>query len=176
MRLLATLFLISLLSACNNEAENDDISKTFFPIKGNIEAELKKLDTIPIAILKYSSNNGLPDTSLFDKQEFKKVAAELYSPDISSKDLKKYYRESVFMDNTINAIIMSYTTSEKEPVVRKIEVMIQPETERVRSIYVEKQEGQTLRKMIWTPGRNLQVITIVNEGPENIKTEKYTWE
>jgi hypothetical protein len=80
------------------------------------------------------------------------------------------------MDNTINAIIMSYTTSDKEPVVRKIEVMIQPETERVRSIYVEKHEGQTLRKMIWTPGRNLQVITIVNEGPENIKTEKYTWE
>jgi hypothetical protein len=176
MRLLVYLFLLSLLSACNNEPENDDINKTFFPIEGNIKAELKKLDSLPIAILKYTTKNGVSDTSIFDKEAFKKVAAELYTPDISSADLKKFYRESVFMDNTINTVTMSYSTTETDPVVRKIEVMIQPETEQVRSIYVEKQEGQMVRKMIWTPGRNLQIITLADGEPDNIKTEKFTWE
>jgi hypothetical protein len=176
MRLLVYLFLLSLLSACNNEPENDDINKTFFPIEGNIKAELKKLDSLPIAILKYTTEKGKSDTSIFDKEAFKKVAAELYTPDISSAELKKFYRESVFMDNTINTVTMSYSTTETEPVVRKIEVMIHPETEQVRSIYVEKQEGQTVRKMIWTPGRNLQIITMADGEPDNIKTEKFTWE
>lgn len=176
MRLIAFLFLLSLLSACNNEAENDDINKTFFPIEGNIKAELKKLDSLPIAILKYATDRGVSDTSIIDKEAFKIVAAQLYTPDISSPELKKHYRESVFMDNTINTVTMSYTTAEKEPIVRKIEVMIHPETEQVRSIYVEKQEGETLLKMIWTPGRNLQIISLVDGKPENTKTEKYNWE
>jgi hypothetical protein len=66
--------------------------------------------------------------------------------------------------------------------VRKIEVMIHPETEKVKSIYVEKLEksGDTAynRKMVWTSGKSLQLITITNlpGQAESIKTEKYNWE
>jgi hypothetical protein len=176
MRSFAFLILLSVFSACNNEPENDDINKTFFPIEGNIRAELKKIDSLPVTILKYSTEKGLSDTSIFSREEFRKIAEQLYTPDISSPELKKYYRESVFMDNTINTVTMSYTTTEKEPEIRKIEVMIHPESEEVRSIYVEKQNGQTLFKMVWTPGKNLQVITIPDGEPENIKTEKYSWQ
>ncbi len=179
MRLAIYLFLFFVLSSsCNDESKNEDVNKTFFPIEGNIKAELKALDSMPVAILKYTTEGQLSDTALIDKATFRKVAEMLYTPDISSPGLKKFYKESVFMDNTINTVTMSYTTTEQEPVVRKIEVTIQPESENVRSIYVEKQEGPVVAKMIWTPGKNLQVITITNKAgeAERIKTEKYTWE
>lgn len=176
MRLLAFLFLLVLISGCNNEPENDDINKTFFPIEGNIKAELKTLDSLPIAILHYRTADGKSDTGIISKEAFREVAAQLYQPDISSSEWKKYYHESVFMDNTINTVTMSYTTSDPKPVVRKIEIMLHPETDQVRSIYVEKHEGNTVKKMIWTPRRNLQIITMVDGETTNVKTEKYTWE
>jgi hypothetical protein len=178
--------LVLFLSACSSpgseEETNNDINKTFFPIAGNINAELKELDSLPVAVIKYTTVGDHTDTSIADKSELRKMAALLTNPDISSPELKLFYKEAVFMDNTINMVTMSYTTKSEEPLVRKIDVMIQPDTEKVKSIYVEKQEknGDTSinRKMVWTPGKNLQVITLTNlpGQQETIRTEKYSFE
>jgi hypothetical protein len=176
------LFLSACSSSGSEEGTNGDVNKTFFPIAGNINAELKEIDSLPIAVIKYTTVGDKTDTSLAEKQELKTVSALLTHPDISSPELKKYYKEAVFMDNTINTVTMSYTTTSNDPAVRKIEVMIHPETEKVKSIYVEKLEksGDTAynRKMVWTSGKSLQLITITNlpGQPESIKTEKYNWE
>jgi hypothetical protein len=177
-------FLLSLLS-CNSsptvKAENDDINKIFFPIAGSILAELKEIDSLPVAIIKYTSNGIQSDTVIFSKEKMRYVADELLTPDISLPEYKKFYTETVFLDNTINTITMSYTTISDQPVIRKIEVMINPENEKVKSIYVEKlqnsPDSNVLRKMIWTTGKNLQVISLINRKgqPEQIRTEKYEW-
>jgi hypothetical protein len=184
MRILFILMLF--FSACSSSGSdqetNNDINKTFFPIAGNINAELKELDSLPVAVIKYTTIGDKTDTSIAEKSELRMMAGLLTDPDISSPDLKKYYSEAVFMDNTINTVTMSYTTKSEDPAVQKIDVMIHPDTEKVKSIYVEKQErsGDTTykRKMVWTPGKNLQVITITNitGQPEYIKTEKYSFE
>jgi hypothetical protein len=175
--------LISLL-ACNskeNAENNEELNKTFFPIAGTILAELKKIDSLPIAIIKYTTSGEQKDTVIFNKQDMKAVADELIKPDISLPEYKKYYKETVFMDNTVNTVTMSYTTEEDDPVVRKIEVMIDPDNQKVKTIYVEKLDHQgdrnILRKMIWTSGKNLQVISIINgkNEMETVKTEKYEW-
>ncbi|HLO81092.1 MAG TPA: hypothetical protein VK166_09045 [Chitinophagaceae bacterium] len=181
-----TLILMLFLSACSSsgsdEETNGDVNKTFFPIAGNINTELKEIDSLPIAVIKYTTIGDKTDTALAEKSELKNVSAMLTNPDISSPELKKYYKEAVFMDNTINTVTMSYTTQSDKPVVRKIEVMIHPETEKVKSIYVEKLEksGDSAynRKMVWTSGKSLQVVTIANlpGQAESIKTEKYSWE
>ena len=181
--ILASLFILTASSSCNSgEENNDDVNKTFFPIAGNINAELKELDSLPVAVIKYTTEGSLSDTTIADKAELRKVSAMLTQPDISLPELKKYYREDVLMDNTINTVTMSYTTKAEEPEVRKIEVMFNAETDKVKSIYVEKlsKSGDTTvtRKMVWTPNRNLQVITLkaVPGKPENIKTEKYSFD
>lgn len=181
--ILASLLLLAACSSSNSEDENnDDVNKTFFPIAGNINAELKELDSLPVAVIKYTTEGDRVDTTIADKSELKAAAAMLLSPDISSPDLKKFYREDVLMDNTINTVTMSYTTRSEVPEVRKIEVMIHPDTEKVKSIYVEKlqKNGDTsvTRKMVWTPGRNLQMITMTSlpGQPDRIKTEKYSFD
>lgn len=176
------LFIAACSSSKTNDETDGDVNKTFFPIAGNINAELKALDTLPVAIIKYTTEGDRSDTTIADKAELKKMAALLTSPDISSPELKKYYKEAVFMDNTINTVTMSYSTRSETPEVRKIEVMIHPENEQVKSIYVEKQarNGDTTitRKMVWTPKRNLQIITMTGlpGQPESIKTEKYSFD
>lgn len=176
-------FLVTLL-ACNsseNAEKNEDLSKTFFPIAGTILAELNSIDSMPIAIIKYTTSGEKRDTAIFSKQDMKAVADELIKPDISLPEYKKYYKETVFMDNTVNTVTMSYTTEEEDPIIRKIEVMIDPDNQKVKTIYVEKLEHQgghsILKKMIWTSRKNLQVISIVNgeNEAETVKTEKYEW-
>lgn len=177
-------FFLVILLACNsteNAEKNEDLNKTFFPIAGTILSELKNIDSLPIAIIKYTTSGEKKDTVIFSKQDMRAVADELIKPDISQPEYKKYYKETVFMDNTVNAVTMSYTTEEEDPVIRKIEVMIDPDHQKVKTIYVEKLDHQgdlnILKKMIWTSGKNLQVISIINgkNEAETVKTEKYEW-
>jgi hypothetical protein len=177
-------FCTLILLACNSSepsGKNEDLDKTFFPIAGTILSELKNIDSLPIAIIRYTTVGNSKDTVVFEKKDMRIVADQLIQPDISLPENKKYFKETVFMDNTTNTVTMSYTTESKEPSIRKIEVTINPDNQRVRSIYVEKldqhDDSTLLRKMIWTTGKNLQVISLINKnsGGEIIKTEKYEW-
>ena len=173
-----------ILFACNSsdpEKKNEDLNKVFFPIAGTILAELKDIESLPIAIVKYTVNGEQKDTSLVNKEEMRAVVDQLIIPDISLPEYKKYYKESVFMDNTTNSITMSYTTEDEKPEIRKIEVTIDPDNQRVKTIYIEREghqnENNILKKMIWATGKNLQVISIENtkDKGELVKMEKYEW-
>jgi len=177
-------FCMLILLACNSSdpsEKNEDLDKVFFPIAGTILSELNNIDSLPIAIIRYTTAGDKKDTVVFEKKDLRIVADQLIKPDISLPEYKKYYNETVFMDNTTNTVTMSYTTENNEPEIRKIEVTINPDNQKVRSIYVEKQDQQgdttILRKMIWTTGKNLQVISLINNknGDEKIRTEKYEW-
>jgi hypothetical protein len=178
------LFSFLTLQSCNSSdstKKNEDLDKTFFPIAGTILTELKNIDSLPIAIIKYTVTGESKDTTILKKEDMKAVAEQLTKPDISLPEYKKYYKETVFMDNTTNTITMSYDTEDEKPEVRKIEVIIDANNQRVKSIYVEKlaqhDDSSLLKKMIWTTGKNLQVISIVNKKsePESVKMEKYEW-
>jgi hypothetical protein len=86
------------------------------------------------------------------------------------------------MDATINAVTFSYTTLDTTAEIRKIDVFINPETDKVKNIYVEKitLNGDSLvtHKMIWTAGKYCQVSTQISKSgePELIRKEKYSWE
>jgi hypothetical protein len=184
-KIMLYFFYLPVFLACNStptlKEDDGDINKSFFPIGGTIMAELKEIDSMPVAIIKYTTVGTRTDTVIFSKDEMHSVANELLNPDISSPENKKYYKETVFMDNTINTVTMSYTTISDQPVIRKIDVMINPDKQKVKSIYVEKLvisgDSTILRKMIWTTGKNLQVISMINRKgqEEQVRTDKYAW-
>jgi len=176
MKRMLMLFTLSMaMISCNSSnEETGDIDKTFFPIEGNIKAELNSIDSMPVAVNWYRVSGGRSDTSVISKADFRKIALMLYTPDITSPGLKKYFKEAVFYDKTTEALTMSYTTSSTQPEVRKIEVNMNPETDKVRSIYVEKQDATALKKMIWTSGKNLQIITVPVDGSRET-VDKYEW-
>ena len=178
--LLKVLCIILFAVSCSSDETHDNANISFFPIAGNINAELKELDTLPVGINKYTTSGNVTDTGVASKEELKQAADALIKPDISDPAIKKYYTETVFYDKSSDFLTMSYATTSDKPEVRKIEVLIKQETDKLRSIYVEKVQKKNdsviNNRMVWTPGKSLQVITITSlDGKENVKTVKYAW-
>jgi predicted RND superfamily exporter protein len=162
-----TLFLSLFLLACSsNDDENSNSDKEFYSVIAFIRSELDMLDSIPLAVFTYREEWGLRDTQIISKQSFRQSAEGYFNPDISQTDLKGKYTEKVFMDANINRITLSYDTDDESAAIRKINVLIEPESEKVKNIYLEKRlvSGDTIftQKMIWSSGRQLQVTTIPN--------------
>lgn len=178
-RIIAASLCIFLVS-CSNEKTYDNSDVNFFPISGNINAELRELDSIPVGINKYITVDERTDTTTATREELKAAVAAMTNPDISSPEWKKYYKETVFYDKSSDYLTMSYGTESDKPVVRKIDVLIRQETGKLRSIYVEKLQNRndsTINdRMVWTAGKSLQVITLTGHGgKEQARTVKYVW-
>ncbi|WP_336516059.1 hypothetical protein [Pollutibacter soli] len=180
----AVLFSLLVFSCSSKVKEQKFTQKdaAFYPIEAFIKDELRKVDSLPIAVFAVRSLNGKNDTSIVEKSVLHAKAVDLITPDISKEPLKEKYTESVFMDATINSVTMSYATEDENAEIKKIDVFVDPETEKVKYIYVEKltSSGDTtaLRKMIWTAGKYLQISTSlsIKNGGDSIVQEKYSWD
>lgn len=166
---LLSLFFI----ACNQSSEE----KNHFPIHAFLDEELAQIDSLPIAIILTRETIGKTDTVVVDKKEFRPLAMELIGIDLQEKK----YQELVLEDLQLGNISISYTTEEPNLPIRKIELNIDASTNKIKSIFAERQdkEGEQLliRKILWTTATELMVNTSVyNEGQLlNNLTERYNW-
>ena len=176
-------FIISLLACGSDEPKKfEQEDKNFYPISSFIKAELQLVDSLPLAVFKYTTKDEKSDTTLIAKPDFRKIAESFIIPDITQEPLKKLYTESVFMDATLNLVTFSYTTEDNRAEIRKIDVFINPDTDKVKNIYVEKinrvGDSTITQKMIWTTGKHFSVSTIrsLKDQPEQTLQEKYVWD
>lgn len=175
---------ILVIAACSGDQDKkfEQKDKNFYPIASFIESELFLVDSLPLAVFKYTIDETGTDTQLVAKPDFRKIAETFMSPDITIEPLKEKYTETVFMDETINTVTFSYSTEDTTAEIRKIDVFINPENDRVKNIYVEKinrgSDSIIIRKMIWTAGKHFQVSTVVSKSgmPDKNLQEKYTWD
>jgi hypothetical protein len=172
-RILTTLLILASISACSDSSEE----KNHFPITAFLKEELERIDSLPVAIILTRDNKGHMDTTIVDKKEFRPLAMELIGIDLQEKK----YQELVLEDVQLGNISISYTTEEPDLPIRKIELNIDASTNKIKSIFAERQdkEGEQLliRKILWTTATELMVNTSVyNEGQLlNNLTERYNW-
>ena len=172
-RILTTLLILASISACSDSSEE----KNHFPITAFLKEELERIDSLPVAIILTRDNKGHMDTTIVDKKEFRPLAMELIGIDLQEKK----YQELVLEDLQLGNISISYTTEEPNLPIRKIELNINASTNKIKSIFAERQdkEGEQLliRKILWTTATELMVNTSVyNEGQLlNNLTERYNW-
>ena len=170
---LLSLFFI----ACNQSSEE----KNHFPIHAFLDEELAQIDSLPIAIILTRETIGKTDTVVVDKKEFRPLAMELIGIDLQEKKYQKKYQELVLEDVQLGNISISYTTEEPDLPIRKIELNIDAGTNKIKSIFAERQdkEGEQLliRKILWTAATELMVNTsYYNQGQLlNNLTERYNW-
>lgn len=167
--------------------ESGDAAKTaeghkdFYPVMSFIREELSMLDSLPVAVSLYRESEGKSDTSILDKASFRRIAEAVGDPDISRDPLRKGYRETVYLDATMNLITMSYRPTDQSATVQKTDVYIDPTTEKVKSIYIEKRLSEAnstvLQKIVWSAGRQLQLTTLISTTgqPERVIQERYHW-
>ena len=116
------------------------------------------------------------------KEEFKQAMRVFLEPDITDPRIKDLYTETVFMDATLNAITLTYSPGENKAEVRKLDVLLDPENNRLERIYMEKEKknGDSLvtHKLMWNAGHSSQVITLTRVGnqAETVLNERYVWD
>lgn len=166
------LFFIS----CNKEEPKD-----YFPFKQFLEQELKKIDSLPIAIFRFSSSNTKKDTSIIEKKKFREIASTLLELDLRNETLTSDYTELVLEDTDIENIAISYTTEKKQYPIKQIQLNIKPGTTEVKSFYVERTDNinniTIVRKILWTTKKGVTVSSIYykdNHIKEQL-TEKFSW-
>jgi hypothetical protein len=189
--LLCLLCIIGISESCKNKTgthtEDEEgidtaSNKAHYPVAGYIHSQILYLDSVPLAIMKYTTINNKVDTSITEKKDFAIVAEALSTPDISAPELKDQYEETSFIDATLGTISLTYSVKNDTAAIRKTDVLLKQDNTEVSTIYIEKKIAQTdstiLKKALWTAGRNLQVTTIIQykNAPEKIIQEKYVWD
>jgi hypothetical protein len=168
------------LAACDTP-KKEASEESFYPALSVIWADTKALDSLPLAVIRYREDESGTDTSIIEKSDFKRLSLDALSPDISKPPLSRFYREEVFMDRTLDRVVIRYSTEEPKAEIRLLELTLDPDSEKVRSIYVEKQSriDDTLQtsKMIWSVGRQFQINLIrrVGNNPLHPVSERYVW-
>ena len=163
--------------ACSQSTEE----KNHFPITAFLEEELAQIDSLPIAIIRTRETNGLSDTMVMDKKKFRGLAMQLMGIDFQEKQHKDNYQELVLEDAQLGNISIGYTTEEPNLPIRKIELNIDANSNKIKSIFAERQEKEgeklLIRKILWTASTELMVNTSIYKDSQllNNLTERYNW-
>lgn len=169
-------------SVAASQQDTSTANKEYYPISGYIKSQLLWLDSVPLAVIKYTTKDHHTDTSIVEKKDFNSIAEELSLPDISSSALKNQYDEVSFIDASLGTITLTYSAKNDTALVRKADVLLDQNSTAVRTIYIEKivkvSDSISTRKILWTANKNCLVTTIIQKpgSPESILEEKYVWD
>lgn len=179
--LLVTLVLITASCGGSGNGARGGEGSGYYPASVPILSDLRELDSLPVAVIRYREADDGRDTTIVEKAEFRRFALEAFGPDISRTPLKDLYKEEVFTDLTLGRNVIRYTTDDRDAEVRLLEFTFDPERDRARSVYLEKQglAGDTLvtAKLLWTVGSRCRVTLIRQVGDTPLPTvmESYEW-
>jgi hypothetical protein len=169
------IVLGSIFISCKNDRES---KPQYYPIRFFIEKELAIIDSFHIPITRYEVNSTGSNSSIMNITAFRGVVNELLLNNLSTTDALDDYKETTINDLSLNFITLSYTDPEKN--ITKIDLHIDPQTEKVKSLYAEKTDKKNdsliTRKILLTSGSQLLINTIIstNNNVEK-RTERYNW-
>jgi hypothetical protein len=165
-----------------SEQDTSAANKEYYPVTGYIQSQLRWLDSVPLAVIKYTTVNHHTDTSILEKKDFNAIAEALFSPDISVLPLKEQYDEVSFIDASLGTISLTYAARNDTALVRKADVLLNQSNSAVSTIYVEKisriADRTLTQKILWTANKSCLVTTITQKTgtPEKVTEERYAWD
>lgn len=119
----------------------DEQKPDIFPVNSFLAEQIHFVDSLQLPVFKYTTINEIKDSILISIQEFKILANEFMLPDITHPSLSRFYKETSFADQSIPNVTLTYSTSDKDLEVQRMDVIINPNpvlNDKVKSIYIEK--------------------------------------
>ena len=148
---------------------------SFFPLTSFIQGQLAEIKASGVNPLKFTFNEKGKDSVWIKMEELESEFSELIKPTIDSGSMSQYFRESSFMDETLNMVTLTYDPV--KPIPEKInwihwDIYIAPETNSISRVYMVKKLPDNHKKQITLiPGKNCRIITI-NDEATDVKTAK----
>lgn len=191
IKVLCSVLLVS-LSAChdkkvkqasliNKSEENQD----FFPVTDFLLGQLNEIESLPVTPLKITISDGKRDSVWLTKKDISVFAAPFLKPVIDSISMKNYFTEESFLDQTINAITLTYDPKIKIPDSIQLnhwDIYINPQQNKVQKIYLVKEEningGTKTTQLTWQVNAwcSIRTITQRPNSEPRIKEEILKWD
>jgi hypothetical protein len=189
MKFHLALILLVILFACNNKTEKvqttpttstaiiEDTTANYFPVTNFLLGDINSIKTNAGTPQYKITTNGKTDSSYINMDSIFIVFQDFLAPRIDSANLKKYFREKSFLDQTLGTFTFTYdrraNTSFDFPFTNW-DVMINEETQKVKRIYlVKKVDAATKKLLTWQAEKWCKIVTITND--KVVKEEKYIW-
>lgn len=162
--------------------QQEEEQTRFFPVTAYLKGQIADLKNRGINPLLFSTKNQKTDSSWVKSEDFEKLFAPFLIPEIDSTNQSTSFLEKSFVDQTINAITFSYDPKTVLPdsvSLRRWDVYIDPETQKVSRIYlVKKLPNGHLLQLTWQTGEycNMLELDPMKEGNSAIiSQEKVKW-
>lgn len=181
------LFTIFSFSSCGDQSDNITGQTTpldtgfFYPARQFFESQIGDVENGD-SILYISSENDLTSDSAFiDKKRFAQLAGQFIESDISAPEIRIYYRQSAFLDETTGSIIFSYIAANKSLPIRSLDVLIDTLKQEVKRIFISRTdigENDTLdTKLGWKTDNSFFIYRIEKtlDGKEKISRINVQW-
>ena len=191
--LLIGFAFLSIVNGCNNSgtqaqpSQSTDTTKkgkAYFPVLDFIKSEISYVDSLPVGIMKYTTENGKTDSGYIKVPEFHQLAQEFISPALQEELFEKEFSETSFFDNTTQYSNFLYSTANRNLNLHRVDVLSKPEDvvyNKVQSIYMEKSflqgDSTIIQKMYWKTGQNFLINTEITTSKADVITRqvKVVW-
>jgi hypothetical protein len=183
------------LQFCNNKtepAETDQLAsdttkaapKNYFPVADFLRSEIRYVDSLPVGIMKYTTQNGKKDSTYIKLEEFHRLAKEFLPAELNDSSFISNYEEASFYDRSTNTSTFFYTAKDKTMPIQRVDVVSMPDDvyDKVTSIYMQKNisagDSTVIKKLYWKPGRHFQMSSEKHQkGNTPVETQlKVVWD
>lgn len=170
----------ALLGACSNhshsisqrdsltEVKSDTTRNAFFPVADFLEAEIRSVDSVPLAKKKFTIRNGHTDSIFLELPEFNRLALQFVPQELADGSFEKNFTETSFQDQATRSITFTYAPSNPNTELQRVDVLTVPgnRSMEVKSVYLEKihKSGDSviLQKMFWRAQRGFEIATLIH--------------
>lgn len=182
-RFLSSLLCLSAFVGCGEKktAQQGVVDETlFYPAFTFINQELSRIDSNDVALFTYQWDGVKEDTGLTEKPAFRQLVETIFTPEMLAEPSRFAFQKRVFMDETIGRITISMDAIDPAATVRRMDILMDPETEAIKSIYAEQilSKGDTLfqKRLTWIAGQQLSAgITRIIQQDTTSSRMKIVW-
>lgn len=191
MKVLIIVFLAFAAWDCNspapetkpvqNEPKEQADSGNFFPITSYIKGQLYEIKQKGLTPKKYITVNNLTDSAWVPVDSMPAAIAEFLTPVIDTANLKPWFTEEEFFDQTLDVVTFTYSAKYNSPdsiELRNWDLYIDKETQKVKRIYLLKRKSKNnIMQLTWQSDQFCKMVYLEETGKETrvIKEEKITW-
>lgn len=148
----------------------------FFPVTSYLKGEIFNIKQSGINPLKYTIINDHTDSVWLKVEALDTAFSEFLRPVIDSTNLITLFTEKSFMDQSIDAITLTYEPSAELPDsmhLKRWDIYIDPKTSNVKRIYMVKEIDQTKTlQLTWVSRQWCKIVSILTDKNGFSKIEK----
>jgi hypothetical protein len=179
--LLSTLFLLSCKNNEPSEAEGDfsnfipptdttiNSTEPVYPFLDYVRDQLAMIDTIPYAIERVVTLNGITTDSIYvSKDVLKRDAQAFLEVDPNATNHRSNYIETSFNDLTLGLVTFSISAKSPEQTLQQADILVNPDNNRVKNLILRKQfahaDSSVQQMLLWKDKMNFQISEVITKS------------